>query len=176
MVHSSERMLFGGIGSATVNSMKKTSAVSQTNIDLTFGFLSSHSEVGSKFPAEKGRYHLFLAYACPWAHRTLITRAVKGLEDVISITVVMPVWQRTKPDDPEDSHCGWVFSDPDGEHYPNAIGLGGPFPASYPENDPEPFYGSSTIRELYERLGDFTGTRSVPILWDKKQNTIVNNE
>jgi len=134
------------------------------------------NEVGSKFPAEKGRYHLFLAHACPWAHRTLITRAVKGLEDVISITVVMPVWQRTKPDDPEDSHCGWVFSDPDGENYPNAIGLGGPFPASYPENDPEPFYGSSTIRELYERLGDFTGTRSVPILWDKKQNTIVNNE
>lgn len=137
---------------------------------------SNTEEDGAKFPPEKDRYHLFVAYACPWAHRTLITRAVKKLEDVISVTVVMPVWKKTKPDDAEDTHCGWVFSDPDGEPYPNSIGLGGPFPASYPENEPEPFYGSKTVRELYERAGDTDGKYTVPILWDKKLNTIVSNE
>jgi putative glutathione S-transferase len=101
---------------------------------------------------------------------------VKGLEDVISVTIVMPVWKKTKPGDPKDGHTGWIFADPDGEDHPNTSGLGGPFPASYPENDPEPFYKSATVRELYERAGDTNGKYSVPILWDKKLNTIVSNE
>ena len=134
------------------------------------------SEEGAKFPPEKGRYHLFVAYACRWAHRTLITRAIKGLEDVISVTVVMPVWKKTKPGDDEDKHNGWVFADPDGEPYPNTSGLGGPFPASYPENEPEPFFGSKSVRELYETAKDTTGKYSVPVFWDKKLNTIVSNE
>ena len=49
------------------------------------------SEEGAKFQPEKDGYHLYVAYACPWAHRTLMTRAIKGLEDVISVTKVMPV-------------------------------------------------------------------------------------
>lgn len=114
------------------------------------------TEPGAQFPPEAGRYHLFVAYACPWAHRTLITRAIKGLEDVISVTVVMPVWQKTKPE--TDEHSGWIFANPDGEPYRNSIGLGGPFPASYLENEPEPFYGSKNVRELYERAGDTNGT------------------
>jgi putative glutathione S-transferase len=134
------------------------------------------TEEGSKFPPENDRYHLFVAYACPWAHRTLITRAVKGLEDVMSVTIVMPVWKKTKPDDLKDGHNGWIFANPGGEDHPNTSGLGGPFPASYPENDPEPFYESATVRELYERAGDTSGKYSVPILWDKKLNTIVSNE
>lgn len=48
------------------------------------------NEEGAKFPPEKDRYHLYVANACPWAHRTMITRAIKGLEDVISVTIVMP--------------------------------------------------------------------------------------
>jgi glutathionyl-hydroquinone reductase len=130
----------------------------------------------AKFKAEPDRYHLFVAYACPWASRTLMTRAMKGLEDVISTTLVMPVWKKTRPDDPEDKHNGWVFADPDGEPYKNTIGLGGPFPASLPENEPEPFYNVKSIRELYERAGDTDGKYTVPVLWDKKTNTIVSNE
>lgn len=94
---------------------------------------------------------------------------------MIPVTVVMPVWKKTK-DDPNDHHTGWVFADPNGEPYRNSIGLGGPFPASYPENEPEPFYNAKSVRELYERAGDKDGKYTVPILWDKKKNTIVSNE
>jgi putative glutathione S-transferase len=133
------------------------------------------SEEGAKFPPAKGRYHLFAAYACPWAHRTLITRALKGLEDTISLTVVQPVWKKTK-DSEDDAHTGWVFADPDGEPYPNTIGLGGPFPASYAQNKPDHIFNSVSIREFYERAGDKDGKYSVPILWDTVHNTIVSNE
>ena len=133
-------------------------------------------EEGAQFPPEKDRYHLFVAYACPWASRTLMTRAVKGLQDCISITVVMPVWKKTKLDDPEDKHNGWVFANPNGEPYKNTIGLGGPFPASQPENEPEPFYGCYSLRDLYEKAGDTDGKYTVPVLWDKKTSTIVSNE
>src|SRR6056297_4025247 len=54
----------------------------------------------AKFPAEEGRYHLYVSYACPWAHRTLITRALKGLEDTVSVSVV----------DPYREDEGWEFS------------------------------------------------------------------
>jgi glutathionyl-hydroquinone reductase len=126
------------------------------------------------FPPEPGRYHLYVAYACPWAHRTLLVRALKGLEDVISITVVHPVWQYTKPD--LDQHCGWIFGDPNGPTLRNTKGLGGPFPPSFPGNEPEPFFGLKTVRDVYEKANDTDGKYSVPILWDKKTETIVSNE
>jgi putative glutathione S-transferase len=106
----------------------------------------------------------------------LITRAVKGLEDVISVTIVMPIWKKTKPDNLKDNHNGWTFAEPDGQPYKNTKGLGGPFPASYPQNEPEPFHGAKTVRELYEKAGDTDGKYTVPMLWDKKLNTIVSNE
>ena len=105
-----------------------------------------------------------------------MVRAIKGLEDVISVTMVMPVWQRTKPDDEEDAHTGWIFADPKGETRPNSIGLGGPFPSSYPQNEPEPEFGARSVRDLYEKAGDTDGKYTVPILWDKKLKTIVSNE
>ncbi|KAL7501412.1 hypothetical protein ACHAWT_010691 [Skeletonema menzelii] len=133
-------------------------------------------EPGSMFPPEKGRYHLYVAYACPWAHRTLMTRAIKGLEDIISVTVVMPVWQKTKPDDPIDRHNGWVFANKSGEALKNTAGLGGPFPASYPSNEADPIFNAKSVREIYEISGDKDGKYTVPILFDKKSQTIVSNE
>ena len=118
----------------------------------------------------------YVAYACPWAHRTLMVRALKGLEDAISITVVHPTWQKTKPNDSSDKHCGWVFGNPSGMPLTNTINLGGPFPPAYPGNEPDPVFHSFSVRELYERAGDIDGKYTVPILWDKKLNTIVNNE
>jgi len=129
------------------------------------------------FKPEKDRYHLYVAAGCPWAHRTLMVRAIKGLEDVISVTIAHPTWRKTRPDDPNDHHNGWFFADPNEKPFHNTIGLGGPFPATFPGCEPDPSpHNFKFVRDIYEYAGDSTGTRSVPILWDKKLNTIVNNE
>lgn len=129
-----------------------------------------------RFPPAAGRYHLYCSYACPGSHRALIVRALKGLESVISVTFVHPAWRLTNPEDPEDKHRGWVFGDPFGAPFQNTIGRGGPFPAAYANNDPDPVMNAFSIRELYEYAGDTSGKYTIPMLWDKQENTIVNNE
>ena len=104
----------------------------------------------------------------------MIARALKGLEDTISVTVVHPIWQPTRPE--EDSHRGWIFGNPGGETLPNADGRGGPFPAAFDGNDADPFFGFRSVRDYYDHAGDTEGKYSVPIFRDKKLNTIVNNE
>jgi len=100
------------------------------------------------FKAEPDRYHLYISLACPWAHRTLIVRRLKGLEDIIGLSVVQSLMG-------ED---GWVFGDE-----PGAI--------------PDTVNGARKLSELYVRADpQFTGRVTVPILWDRRQNTIVNNE
>lgn len=69
-----------------------------------------------------------------------------------------------------------MFADPNGELIHNSIGLGGPFPSSYETNMPDPHFGARSVRELYEKVGDTEGKYTVPILFDKKLNTIVSNE
>jgi glutathionyl-hydroquinone reductase len=109
-------------------------------------FRSQITKDGSSgFRAEPGRYHLYVSYACPWAHRTLITRALRGLEEAISVTVV----------DPKMGDDGWSFS----------------------KEEPDPILGASLLREIYVRADKkYSGRVTVPILWDKRTGTIVNNE
>ncbi|KAI1500236.1 glutathione S-transferase [Biscogniauxia marginata] len=103
----------------------------------------------SAFPAEKGRYALYLAPGCPWAHRTLIVRAMKRLEDVIDLYTLSPSFG------PE----GWFF---DGAH--------GTLPK-------DPLYGFTHLRQLYLKANpNYEGRFTVPVLWDKKKETMVNNE
>jgi glutathionyl-hydroquinone reductase len=101
------------------------------------------------FKAEPGRYHLYVALACPWAHRTLIVRALKGLADAIGVSVVHPHMGRE----------GWVFGDTPGA-------------------DPrDPLHGARRLSEVYTRADPrYTGRVTVPVLWDKAQDTIVSNE
>jgi len=100
------------------------------------------------FAAESGRYHLYVSYACPWAHRTLILRALKGLENHIGVSVVH--WYM--------GNEGWTFQD--------ATGV-----------VPDPLFGVERLYELYLRADpEFTGRVTVPVLWDKRRGTIVNNE
>ena len=101
------------------------------------------------FKAEHGRYHLYVSLACPWAHRTLIFRALKGLEDVIGVDVVHP----------HMGEEGWTFA----TDLPGATG--------------DRVNGKMRLYEIY-RLAkpDFTGRVTVPVLWDKWQGTIVSNE
>ncbi|KAF2703599.1 glutathione S-transferase Gst3 [Pleomassaria siparia CBS 279.74] len=110
---------------------------------------------GAEFPAEKDRYHLYVSYACPWAHRTLIVRKLKGLEGIIGFTNVH--WHM--------SEKGWRFATPD-EKIPG-------------ENTvPDPLHPDFThIRQIYfEQNPDYEGRFTVPTLYDKKQKRIVSNE
>ena len=100
------------------------------------------------FKAEAGRYHLYVSLACPWAHRVLIVRALKALDEMISVSVVH--WLML-----ED---GWTFAD-------------GPGVA------PDSVNGARLLHQVYAAAApDYTGRVTVPVLWDKQQATIVNNE
>ena len=100
------------------------------------------------FPAESGRYHLYVSLACPWAHRTVIFRKLKGLEDAISLSVVEPLLGSE----------GWVFG-------------------SGPGTVPDFVNRKERLAEIY-LLADprYSGRVTVPVLWDKRRATIVNNE
>lgn len=100
------------------------------------------------FAAEAGRYHLYVALICPWASRTLIARKLKGLEDVVSLSVVEPAL----------TSQGWRFGD-------------------YPGATPDPLFEATYLHELYTRADPgYTGRATVPVLWDKHRGTIVSNE
>jgi len=102
----------------------------------------------SGYGAEAGRYHLYVSLACPWAHRTMIFRKLKGLEDSISLSIV----------DPYMGPQGWAFSDA-----PGCI--------------PDTVNGCTYLHQLYTQVQvDYTGRVTVPVLFDKHSHTIVNNE
>jgi glutathionyl-hydroquinone reductase len=105
------------------------------------------------FKGAAGRYHLYVSLACPWAHRTLIFRKLKKLEEIISVSVV----------DPFMGEHGWAFSAPDGSITPGST--------------PDAVNGARYLHEIYTaaRPG-YTGRVTVPVLWDKQSRTIVNNE
>lgn len=101
------------------------------------------------FKADSGRYHLYVSYACPWAHRALIFRVLKGLEPHIGVSAVHP----------DMLSEGWTFDLDDN----GATG--------------DTLYGSGFARDIYTRANaKFTGRVTVPILWDKERKTIVSNE
>ena len=102
----------------------------------------------SGFPAAAGRYHLYIAWACPWAHRTAILRKLKGLEEAIGLSVAGSFMG-------ED---GWAFHDE---------------PGVIPDTVNDAFY----LREVYAKTDPvYTGRVTTPVLWDKETETIVNNE
>ncbi|ODT78320.1 MAG: glutathione-dependent reductase [Pelagibacterium sp. SCN 64-44] len=101
------------------------------------------------FAAEADRYHLYVSLACPWAHRTLIFRKLKELEKLISVSVVSP----KMPDE-----TGWTFKQDEG-------------------STGDALFGKETLWQVYtEADPHYTGRVTVPVLWDKKTNTIVSNE
>jgi glutathionyl-hydroquinone reductase len=102
----------------------------------------------SGFKAEAGRYHLYVSLACPWAHRTLIVRNLKGLEEAIGLSIVAPLM----------SDQGWAFSEE-------------------PGTIPDSVNHAQYLKDIYLKADPkFTGRITVPVLWDKQSETIVNNE
>ncbi|WP_018014150.1 glutathione S-transferase family protein [Teredinibacter turnerae] len=103
---------------------------------------------GDGFKAEPGRYHLYVAYICPWASRALMVRALKNLESLISVSVL----------NPQLTDQGWAFK-------------------GFPGATQDHIYGLTYMHELYTKAEpEFTGRATVPVLWDKQRETIVNNE
>ncbi len=104
-------------------------------------------EPGGRFPPQAGRYHLYASLACPWAHRTLIFRRLKGLESIIGLSI---------------TH--WLMAD-EGWNFAQGEGV-----------IPDPS-GAHALHEIYTRAdSNYTGRVSVPVLWDTVENTIVSNE
>lgn len=100
------------------------------------------------YKAESGRYHLYISLACPWASRTLIMRKLKNLEEHISVSIVNPFMLEH----------GWTFED-----YPGVI--------------KDPLFDSQYLHQVYTKANPtYTGRVTVPVLWDKKTNTMVSNE
>ena len=105
-------------------------------------------EGGRSFKAEPGRYHLYVSLACPWAHRTLIVRALKKLEDIISVSIVHYFMGEN----------GWTFRAEEG-----ATG--------------DTLYGLDYLHQIYSKADpNYSGRVTVPVLWDKHGETIVSNE
>uniref|UniRef100_H3GYR6 GST C-terminal domain-containing protein n=1 Tax=Phytophthora ramorum TaxID=164328 RepID=H3GYR6_PHYRM len=127
----------------------------------------------AQFPAEKGRYHLYVAYSCPFASRALAARNLLGLEDVIGLSVAHPVPQKTKPDDEDDSHFGWAFPDP--ATTPTVTNKTGK-EFSTADCIPDSVNNVKFARDLYEKVDPAPRTYSVPLLWDTKKQTIVSEE
>jgi glutathionyl-hydroquinone reductase len=112
-------------------------------------FLDTISPDHPKYQPESGRYHLYVSYACPWAHRTLLFRAFKDLQDHISVAVVSP----------DMLDMGWTFS------------------TQFSGTTGDTLYGKEYLFEIYQKAqSDVTTSCTVPILWDKKTESIVNNE
>ena len=102
----------------------------------------------ARFAATPGRYHLYVSLACPWAHRTMIVRALKKLESVVSLSIVEPVRDER----------GWAFGAPGGE-------------------TADPLNEFSFLSEAYlATASDYAGRVTVPVLWDRETERIVNNE
>ena len=112
-------------------------------------FLDGISKDDEKFQPESDRYHLYVSYACPWAHRALIFRELKGLTDHIGVSVVHP----------HMLECGWSFD----SDWKGATG--------------DQLYSKNFLYEIYQKADSNVSTSvTVPVLWDKKHETIVNNE
>ncbi|GGD53241.1 glutathione S-transferase family protein [Lacimicrobium alkaliphilum] len=113
------------------------------------GFRNTISnQKGSEYQPESGRYHLYVSLACPWAHRTLIFRKLKGLESHISVSVVSP----------DMLENGWEFG-------------------GYEDATEDHLYGLDYMHQLYTKADpEYSGRVTVPVLWDKNSQSIVNNE
>jgi putative glutathione S-transferase len=102
----------------------------------------------TRFSPESGRYHLYVSLACPWSHRVVLVRSLRKLEKTISMSVTNPIWNEN----------GWFFGDAPGA-------------------TPDPVNGVRDVVDLYRKVDPhFSAPETVPILWDRRTNTIVNNE
>ncbi|MFD0915388.1 glutathione S-transferase family protein [Pseudahrensia aquimaris] len=133
-----------GISAAPSGAFERSPSVLRSWVEpVSQGIIAQQSQ----YPAQANRYHLYVAWNCPWAHRTLLMRALKQLEDIVTVSVCAP--RRTDQ--------GWIFDRN----------------AGYPDD----LFDSEFLHELYSRSHrNYSGRVTVPILWDRETDTIVSNE
>ncbi|KAF5001723.1 hypothetical protein FGRMN_836 [Fusarium graminum] len=145
---------------AFLNLLKEDEVQLKPTADGTFvrpesafrNFISN--EPGSRFPAEKDRYVLYLSPGCPWSHRAMIARSIKRLESTIDLYLCSLFMGKE----------GWTFDD-------------NPEASKYGVSSKDPLYGFGTLKQLYLKANPhYSGRYTVPVLWDKKTNTMVSNE
>lgn len=146
-------LLVDGVWQDTWYDTKSTGGKFQRSAAAFRNWLTADGSSGpngeSGFAAEKNRYHLYVSLACPWAHRTLIVRQLKGLESLVSVSVVNPLMLEH----------GWTFS----TDFPGATG--------------DSLYNLDYLYQIYLKADPhYSGRVTVPVLWDKKNQTIVSNE
>eukprot|EP01117_Protostelium_nocturnum_P012417 TRINITY_DN4585_c0_g1_i1.p1 TRINITY_DN4585_c0_g1~~TRINITY_DN4585_c0_g1_i1.p1 ORF type:complete len:340 (+),score=52.26 TRINITY_DN4585_c0_g1_i1:77-1021(+) len=111
---------------------------------------SISTKEGAEFPPDSNRYHLYVALSCPWAHRTLVVRALKGLEDAITVDVTNCALDKSK---------GWEFNGTDAACTKDTV------------------HGFSTLKEVYlHSKSDYSASVTVPVLYDKQKRVVINNE
>ncbi len=146
------KLIEGAWVSDSTNAKKTSGQFERTETSFR-SWITRNGSAGSSgtggFAAQSGRYHLYVSYACPWAHRTLIFRQIKGLADHVAISVLHP----------EMLQDGWTFS----SDFPGATG--------------DRLLGCGFLREIYVNASPiYSGRVTVPVLWDSKLHTIVSNE
>lgn len=148
---------FKSFSSSTVGNMSKTSTPLFYHADPEDSWHGKIDESNdSPFKAEKDRYHMYIGLFCPFAHRANIVRHLKGLQDIIDISITKPY-----PKGDENGWPGWQFPKDDHE---------------YPDATVDKLFGSKYLHEIYFKADkDYKGRYSVPALWDKKTSTLVNN-
>ena len=149
-------MLVEGVWKDVWYDTKETKGHFKRSVSQFRNWVTADGEAGPSgkggFKAEKDRYHLYVSLACPWAHRTLIFRKLKKLEDLISVSVVDPLMLEN----------GWEFK-PESTRTPGAT--------------EDHLFGFSAMWQVYTKADPvYSGRVTVPVLWDKQQETIVSNE
>ena len=167
---------------ARLDKVATPGATAVADVSATGAFVRKDSvfrnriEKDGAFPPEAGRYHVYVSLACPWACRVVSVIGLKGLGDAVSWSSVHPTWQRTRAADAEDTHAGWAFA-AEGQALASPSGCGSFAGSNYQRDPLHPLDEIRFVRDLYDRVGANDGTRfTVPILWDKKTDTIVSNE
>lgn len=156
------------VGVAGVTTDDQTNAAARRAAgEFVRGVSTARSMIGEvpEFPVESGRYHLYVAYNCPWCHRVVMVRAILGLEEVVTMDVLFP--GRTLASDERGENL-WRFA-PDGVETMNGRWV------SFPECTIDTVGGEKYIVDIYKTAG-IEDQKSVPLLFDKKQKLVVNNE
>mmetsp|Transcript_20265 Transcript_20265/g.46923 ORF Transcript_20265/g.46923 Transcript_20265/m.46923 type:complete len:345 (+) Transcript_20265:112-1146(+) len=162
---SSENIVVGAAGITTDDQTNANERAAKGEFIRGVSTARNWIKEGGEYPPEVGRYHLYVAYNCPWCHRVLLGRALVGLEDAVTVDVLFP--NRSNENEPRGPNL-WKFC-PEGQEGSNKKFI------KFDSCTADTVHGKRYVKEIYELAG-IMDQKSVPVLFDKKTDTVVNNE